>query len=236
MSSSNHQWKMLPYCPNNWCTIVSVDNILTTVGRVSLSPSNELYSFIDDQWVECFPPMPTGRWNPAAVFANNTLIVAGGGNASHLLTTVEILNTVNRQWSSVISLPMEMRVPSITICGDYVYIHPHTTNQEKNSIYKCLLKQLVQYRTEATWEKMTSLPVSYSSLVTINDHVLAVGGEEAHNHATINIYQYIDTLWTVIGHMKSPRSAPATTVLPGNKLMVVGGFCAEKKCEIATLT
>ncbi len=31
-----------------------------------------------NKWVEHFPPMPTGRWRPGAVYANNTLVVAGG--------------------------------------------------------------------------------------------------------------------------------------------------------------
>ena len=233
----NNQWNNLRSCPNKYCTIVSVDNRLTTVGGGSLSLSNKLYSYRNNQWVEHFPPMPTNRYNPAAVYTNNTLVVAGGRNKDSLsLTTVEILNTANKQWSSVSSLPVGMYRPSATICGDYVYIHSRAKNQEKNSEYKCSLEQLVQSQPSSTiWEKITLLPVSWSSLVTVNDHLLAVGGDEA-NDRTSNIYQYINTSWAVVDHMTSPRLIPLTAVLPGNKLMVVGGYGANSKCELATIT
>ncbi len=233
---SDNQWNKLPSCPNNDCTIVSVDDMLTTVGGGLVFSSNELHSYIDNQWVKHFPPMPTKRWYPTAVYTHNTLVVAGGENIVLLLTTVEILNNANRQWSSVSSLPVKMRDPSTTICGDYVYIHPCTDDQEKNSVYKCSLEQLVQSQPRsAIWEKITSLPVSYSSLVTVNGHLLAVSGKEA-NDRTMNIYQYINTSWTVVGQMTSSQSLPTTAVLPGNKLMVVGRSHALKQCEIATIT
>ncbi len=237
---SNNRWKLKKWnkllsCSNHYNPIVCVD-MLTTMRGGALSPSNKLYSYINNQWVEHFPPMATKRNNPAAVYTNKILVVAGGSNDGKLLTIVEILNTVNRQWSSVSPLPVGMSVASATICGDYVYIHPRTNNQDKNSVYKCSLEQLVQSQPSSTiWEKITSLPVSHSSLVTVNDHLLAVGGEEA-NDRTNNIYQYVNTSWTVVGHMTSPRLAPTTAVLPGNKLMVVGGRGAERKCELATIT
>ncbi len=232
----NSQWNKLPSCPNSYCTIVSVDDMLTTVGGGLLIASKKLYSYIKDQWVENFPPMPTKKYTPAAMYANNTLVVAGGINSGRELTTVEILNTVNRQWSSASSLPVGMDHPSATICGDFVYIHPRTNDQEKNSVYKCSLKQLVRYRPDLIiWEKITSLPVTRSSLVTVNGHLLAVGGEKVHR-PTKKIYQYINESWTVVGHMTSTRSTPLTAVLPGNKLMVVDGYGAPHTCELVTIT
>ncbi len=238
---NNNQWNELPSnrlnCYYTTC-IVSIDNILTTVGEWSLlSTSNNLYSYINNRWVEHFPPMLTKQSSPAAVYANNTLVVAGGNNSGRELTTVEILNTVNRQWSSVSSLPVGMNCPSATICGDFVYIHPHFIGKEKNSVYKCSLKQLVQSKpSSAIWKKVISLPVSSSSLVTVNGHLLAVGGQNTNDDLTFNIYQYINESWTVVGHMTSPRSKPLIAILPGNKLMVVGGHGEYRKCELATIT
>ncbi len=77
---SNNQWHELPRCPNKYFTIVSVDYMLTTVGGASVTQlySNKLYSYINNRWVEHFPPIPTGRWGPGAVYANNIFVVAGG--------------------------------------------------------------------------------------------------------------------------------------------------------------
>ncbi len=109
---SNNQWHKLPPCPNKYFTIVSVDDMLTTVGGSDTQPySNKLYSYINNKWVEHFPPMPTRRWGPGAVYANNTLVVAGGYCDSKNLNTVEILNTANMQWSIVSSLPVPTDQP-----------------------------------------------------------------------------------------------------------------------------
>ncbi len=230
---SNNQWHKVPQCPNSQFTIVSVDDMLTTVGGRSDTQlgSNKLYSYINNKWVAHFPPIPTGRWRPGAVYVNNTLVVVGGSFDS---ITVEILNTANMQWSIVASLPVPTDQPSTTICGDYVYIHPRTSDaQEKYSVYKCSLRQLTQSQpSSAIWEKISTLPVSKPTLVTFNGNLLAVGGRDSNGYKTKDIYQYNETSWTVISQMSTPRSLCLTAVLPGNKLMVVGGVGTSRKCEI----
>ena len=207
--------------------------MLTTVGGRSDTQlgSNKLYSYINNKWVAHFPPIPTGRWRPGAVYVNNTLVVVGGSFDS---ITVEILNTANMQWSIVASLPVPTDQPSTTICGDYVYIHPRTSDaQEKYSVYKCSLRQLTQSQpSSAIWEKIYTLPVSKPTLVTFNGSLLAVGGRDSNGYKTKDIYQYNETSWTVISQMSIPRSLCLTAVLPGNKLMVVGGVGTSRKCEI----
>ncbi len=235
---SNNQWHELPPCPNNNITIVSVDDMLTTVGGGSATQpySNKLYSYINNKWVEHFPPMPTERRGPGAVYANNTLVVAGGFGNSNYLNTVEILNTTNMRWSIVSSLLVPTDFLSTTICGDYVYMHSRTSDDQENySVYKCSLRQLTQSQpSSAIWEKIAPLPVCYSSLVTVNGHLLAVGGEDSNRDKTKDIYQYNMTSWIVISQMSTPRSSCRTATLPGNKLMVVGGVGAPKKCEIVS--
>ncbi|XP_064405302.1 probable serine/threonine-protein kinase kinX [Halichondria panicea] len=233
---SNNHWHELPLCPNTgYFTIVSVDDMLTTVGGVSSTQrySNKLYSYINNEWVKHFPPMPTGRWRSGAVYANNTLVVAGGYYL-RILNTVEILNTANMQWSIVSSLPVPTNHTSTTICGDYVYIHPRASDdQEKYSVYKCSLRQLTQSQPGSDiWENIAPLPVSYSSLVTVNGHLLAVGGRNIDDNN--EIYQYNETSWTVVSKMLTPRSVCYTAALPGNKLMAVGGDDTWRKCEIVT--
>ncbi|XP_064405234.1 probable serine/threonine-protein kinase drkD [Halichondria panicea] len=237
---SNKQWHKLPPCTNTYFTIVSVNDMLTTVGGQSDTQrySNIFYSYIKNKWVKHFPPMPTGRRRPGAVYANNTLVVAGGLCDSKKIATVEILNTSNMRWSIVSSLPVLTNQPSTAICGDYVYIHPQTSDgQEKYSVYKCSLSQLTESQpSSAIWEKIATLPVCWSSLVTVNGHLLAVGGWNSNRDNTTDIilYQHNMTTWTVVSQMSTPRSLCLTAALPGNKLMVVGGDGALRKCAVAT--
>ena len=244
---SNNQWYNLQLCPNKYFTIVSVDDMLTTVGGGSADTqrynSNKLYRYINNkaEWVEHFPPMPTSRLIPGAVYANNTLVVAGGFFDFNSLTTVEILNTANMQWSTAASLPVPTEHPSTTIYREYVYIHPRTSDdQDKCSVYKCSLRQLTQSQSNSAiiWEKIAPMPVSHSSLVTANGHLLAVGGWNSNSDATKDIYQYNMISWTADSQMPTPRALCLTAALPGNKLMVVGGDQDDtfKQCEIATVT
>ncbi len=235
---SNNQWYKLPPCPNKEFTIVSVDDMLTTVGGWSDTQkySNKLYTYFNNKWDEHFAPMPTGRRRPRAVYDNNTLVVTGGRCDPKYLNTVEILNTANMQWSIVSSLPVPTDNPSTTICGDYVYMHPRTSDaEEKYSVYKCSLRQLIRSQpSSAIWEKISLLPIYYSSLITINGHLLAVGGLDSKGDNTKDIYQYNETSWIVISQMSISRAACLTAALPGNKLMVVGGDRTERKCETIT--
>ena len=51
------------------------------------------------------------------------MIAAGGcGDGGRIVTTVEILDTELRQWSSAASLPHPMSQASITVCEDLLYL------------------------------------------------------------------------------------------------------------------
>ena len=76
------------------------------------------------------------------------------------------------------------------------------------------------------WELIASLRVRSSTLVTVDGHLLAVGGKSSEDSdPTRIIYEYIpDTnTWQVVSQMKTGRSRCAAALLPDNKLMVVGG-------------
>jgi len=165
----NQQWSTLPKHPIENFTIVNVENKLITVGGEEfILYSNKLYSYEDGKWIEDLPPMPTKRWTPGAVYTNKTLLVVGGVNGGWL-STVEILNTTSRLWSSVSSLPFTTDQPSICIHSDHIYIHQGITStySEQHSVYKCSVATLVQSRLKSrVWKRIASLPVRYSTLTS----------------------------------------------------------------------
>ncbi len=237
-------------------TIVSIGNKLIAVGgkkeRRGISKqeySNTLHSYAlgDDQGNKdaCLPPMPTKRCYPAAVYAENMLVVAGGETTGQNPSPkVEILNTASRQWSEVSSLPKGMFAPSAIFCNSQVYVHARIGN---NEVYTCSLKKLVESKpADSVWKKITSLPLHYSSLVTVNGQVLAVGGREAivtKPQRYYTIYEYSGGNWSLLSRVDStpreallsqvnstPREAAHTAAVPfnfdgspGYKLIVMGG-------------
>ena len=101
------------------------------------------------------------------------------------------------------------------------------------------MKSLLLAENQPVWHKITDLPVKASSSVTLNGQLLAVGGI-ADEKDSNNIYAYNTgtNSWEVISHMPTRRCWCLVAVLPGNKLMVVGGETDNvdtDKVEIAEL-
>ena len=237
-----HQMCTIAKNPNGHFTMVTIYGMLTSVGGSDYgwfrtTHSNKLYSLIDRKWVEHFPPMPTKRGSPVVVYTNNILVVAGGMAEKSLNTTVEILATEMRQWSTVSPLPFSVFDVSATVYEDHVYISDDGII--RSSLLKCSLTSLIQSKPETSiWETIDP-PVFASTLATVNGHLLAIGGKETGLglYKTKNVHRYnpATNLWEVISQMSVARCDCLTAVLPGNKLLVVGGCLVRDKFEIATL-
>jgi len=207
------------------------------------------------KWVEHFPPMPTKRFGAAAVCSGKSLVVAGGDSTS-LLNIVEVMDTETLQWSTASSLPFALKYASGTICQDLIYLLGDDDSKKPRSVLACSMADLLQscqsqslgarlkktLTVQAVWHHVANLSVRSSSCVTLCRQLLAVGGCDCNfkNCATaIRQYNPATNSWEVISHMPTARSNPLVAVLPGNKLMVVGGYTGGRgttdKVEIATL-
>ena len=234
----------------------------------SLNDTNKLLSLVgDSKWVEQLPCMPTKRSLTASVCSGKTLVVIGGSSGSVLsgwrgglmLKTVELLDIVSLQWFIASELPHPLTRASATVCGDNLYLvgGHHVEDGPSKSVLTCSLSALVQSakpamlggrsekafsQTEQVWRAVASLPVTGSTCTSLNGQLIAVGGWDSHNKKTTNsVYAYDPTTdrWDVISTMPTARRECLVAVLPGNQLMVVGGYtdsqCNETdKVEVAT--
>ena len=102
------------------------------------------------------------------------------------------------------------------------------------SVLTCSLSSLLQPNTDyeedagncPVWHSIADLPVNYSTCVVLNGQLLAVGGRDLNKMKDTNgIYAYNieNDSWEIIDYMPTPRYMCLATVLPGHKLMVVGG-------------
>ena len=260
--SEKQMWSSLPQCPYAYCSLAVVNGLLTAIGG---DITSQLFSLTDERkWVEHFPPMPTKRYSVAAVRSGKSLVVAGGGNRNdRALNTVEVMDTKTLQWSIARSLPFALRFASATICQDRIYLLGYNLSKEPRSVLACSMAYLLQscrspslgarlMRTltlQAVWHRVAHLPVQYSSCATLCAQLLAVGGIDdvggrddifIRDHTTaIHQYNPATNTWEVISHMPMAQSCTLVTVLPGNKLMVVGGgtdgSIETDEVEIATL-
>ena len=243
--ATTDSWSQLPDCVKEYSSITVINGRLTTVGG---DESNELFSLTGEgssrRWTKEYPPMPTKRWCTTSLCIGATLIVAGGiGDGGAVLSTVEVMNTENHQWSTAADLPQPMYLASATVYGDRIYMLGGFDEGfiATKSVYTCSVSALLQScfpsslvaklkRTSlsdkaSVWRQVADLPVIRSTCESFHGRLLAIGGRDDSLKATTAVYEYSSTSnsWEVMSHMTTGRFRCFTAVLPNNQLMVVGG-------------
>ena len=249
--SQGQLWGQLPDCPSRHSALVMADDKLTTIGGWDqhYRPTNSLASLTgegkDSKWMELFPRMPTARYHLAAVCRGRNVIAAGGyGDGGRIVTTVEILDTELRQWSSAASLPHPMWAASITVCADLLYLlggydqnSRHTLSVLTSSITDLLHQQQETANQPKVWRQTADAPYYASTAVSVGGQLLAIGGYDEKLKDTSGIVAYDPTSdsWQDMGHMPTPRWHPLVAVLPSNQLIVAGGYGGRTKVEIGNV-
>ena len=246
--SQGQLWQRLPSCHSTNSALVMANNKLTTVGgSQDGGPTNSLASLTgegkDSKWAELFPQMPTARFCPAAVCRGRNVIAAGGHAGGRRLSTVEILDTDLRQWSSAASLPHPMIWASITVCGDLLYLlggfdeKGRTLSVLTSSITDLLHQQQETANQPAVWRQAADAPYYGSTAVSVGGQLLAIGGQdEALKKASaIVAYDPTSDSWQDMGHMTTPRCCSLVALLPSNELIVAGGIGGFTKVEIGNV-
>ena len=253
-------WNRLPNCQYKATTLVVANGVLTAVGgwNSSANATSKLLSLVGEgKWVEQLPCMPTKRFNTAAVCSGKTLMVIGGQSDGGSLKTVELLDIDSVQWFIASELPHPLSSASATVCGDNLYlVGGYDKSNATKSVLTCSLNALVQpakpttlggrsekafSQTEQVWREVASLPVTRSTCASLNGQLIAVGGWDSDRKTTNSAYAYDPTTdrWDIISTMPTARHSCLVAVLPGNQLVVVGGFTGgdssvTDKVEVAT--
>ena len=70
------------------------------------------------------------------------------------------------------------------------------------------------------------LPVLYSTAVSLGNHLVVVGGCGSDYKPTTAVRMYNQTTesWEIAGRLGTPRERCFALALPGNKLLVAGGY------------
>ena len=250
-NSDTEEWSALPECPRTDFTLTVITGLVTAVGGSKIFVSNTLFSLVEDgrrrrrKWVEHFPRMPTKCKLAGVVCSGKALVVAGGqGEWLTPLTTVQVMNTDTLTWSTASSLPYPFYGGSATVCGDRVYLVGGIVPKGylTTTVLSCSLSALLQSLTERTkdhqvWFTLASTPMFYSTTTTLNERLLAVGGiTRQYPHFSeprlmysnaIYLYNPVTNFWEITARFTTARYNCLAVVLPGNKLMVVGGAIGE---------
>ena len=205
----------------------------------------------DRKWAECLPRMPTKRSQTAAVVSEGkSLVVAGGLGRERELDVVEVLDTETRQWFTANNLPHPLCNASGAVCNSQLYFLGGRERSENPSksvfmcrmpalLHTCRTKALGRLKrswstaSEGVWNRVSDTPSFCSTPAVLLNRLLAVGGQELDENSKrndIHSYNPATDCWEFVNAIGNPRSHCLTAVLPGNKLMAVGGFRQGGKC------
>ena len=160
---------------------------------------------------------------------------------------VEMLDTESEQWYTLASLPHATTDLSISLCQGHLYLLGGWSSQDRTkSVLTCHLQTLLRKAkislgpstssrsspSQDVWQQAADVPAYGStSAVLFNTALVAVGGFDDSETPTDEVYGYepSNDSWHVIGHLSQARYQAVAATLPGNRLMVVGGYNIEYK-------
>ena len=234
-------WSTLPDCAHTDFGLAIVNQLVTAVGgdRSHSKPTNILLSLVrGNRWSHYFPPMPTKRFEPAVACSNHLLVVAGGKTelGGGRLCTVEVMDTITRQWHSAGDLPVAVSGMSMSIAGENIYLLGGFDERgASTSVFTCTLSALRRsfrprslravLRSRTIWQAADDIPVYYSTCTSLDEKLIAVGGLDSHRRPTAAVRRYdaASNSWHVIGKMPTARYDCLVSILSGNRLIIVGG-------------
>ena len=235
------EWCRLPDNPNGGFSLAVIDGLLTSVGgwNSHYVDTNTLFSLTGEgekkQWSEVFHAMPTPRSLTACITTELAVVVTGGEAKGKDLATVEVMDINTKQWTTVCPLPQKLLSLSAIVCGDSLYLAGGITGSK--SVFTYSLPDHWQTQTLGSrirrtltrsnvWKEIRSLPVTHSTLVSFEGHLLAIGGDKDSGSPTTDVYKYDSNndSWHVIRQMKNKRSWCFAVTLPEERLIVVGGW------------
>ena len=173
-----------------------------------------------EEWKEdAIPPMPTRRSGVSAVGYDKVLLVAGGRDDNFQdMKTVELYQL--GQWRSTTPLPRPCSFMSSTVMGSHVVF---AGGREQGREVYCCSVDTIKSKT-LQWERLADAPLEYSTIITLNGVLLAIGGRTGSSESAAMFGFSVHTRsWHHFFNLPLPLSRTSTAVIPTGQIVAVGG-------------
>ena len=236
-SPTDNRWSTLPPAPVRRFGIGELNGQLVIVGGKTrhdvVTGKVHMFEKSSQKWEESIPPMPTARHNPAAVFSQPSCLTVVGGRDQHgtSLSDVEIFIPQTSQWHNTSPAPSPLSHMTTTVIHNKCFL---TQYDNSTKVYQlCVSVHLatttgssVTPQVTTEWKYLPKLPHQWFALGSLNDCLLAVGGQGEWNEliSTVQCYSPITNTWERVGVLPEPRYRCSTALLPTTgELLVMGG-------------
>ena len=230
----SEKWATLPPYRAHHFGMTNINNQLVLVGGYEKHSSIKLlgaWRAESKEWTHPYPEMPTAHSRCSAVTYNQWLVVAGG-KLDHL-SSVEIMDTINKQWYTGPPTPTEWISMKTATVGDMCYFMGGYTTFGDNKVYSvslsALTSQLLNPKSATKgkgqiWKEVSGLQVSRATPLSINGSLLALGGWKNHELVTeIHLYQPETGEWVKVGDLL-PQHYQCTSVMISDREILVAGW------------
>ena len=238
---SSGKWAVLPpYRAWGFAMTVINNQLVLVGGRLE----HENYSKVlgvwraeSKEWTHPYPHMSTARSWCSAVVYNEWLVVAGGyENGTMSLSSVEVMNTVTKQWYAAPPTPTPWAEMKTAIVGDACYFMGGFTGIDLATVvYSVSLPALISQlfsqgsgkkgRQHQIWKEILGLETTLSTPLSISGSLLAVGGKDKGRKAVtvIHLYQPDTGEWVKVGELRTPRYQCTCAMITDREMVVAGG-------------
>ena len=228
------EWATLPPYKTHFFGMTVIDNQLVLVGGIEVGGARSkvlgAWKAASKEWVHPYPDMPTARFSCSAVTYKEWLVVAGGySEKGDHSTSVIVMNTSNKQWSTAPPLPMGWTEMKAAIVGDMCYFMGGFINGATKKVLSVSLPALISQlnhskRGMKIWKEISELDVIQPAPLSINGSLFALGGwRDGKDLPTIQLYQPETRKWLKVGDLSHPRSLCTSAMINDREVMVVGG-------------
>ena len=254
-------WSKLPFhdsCEMYGFTLAISNSKVHTIGGTWVKDgkveeySNKVFSLDDDlKWCNTLPPLNIGRGHATSTSFDSFILGAGGWGRNGQLSSVEMLNSSQSSstWWEVCDLLLKSRLMECTVTHDELFIGcgfgtEYTVYTSKLSAVKESLNVHKDSESSASpesfWQPLPITPLRWSGLVSVNNCLLTVGGDDNGNkpHSSVHFYNCYKKTWSKVSVFSKSRQHPAIVVsIFENKqeLFVLGGYGADTSVESCEL-
>ena len=228
----SYRWHTLPPYSARGFAMTTINNKLILVGGKHHNTKVDqlgVWKTDSNQWTCPFPAMPTPRYSPSATSYKHWLVVAGGRRKG-LLSTVEVFDIDNKQWSTAPSTPMPRIRMKSTIIGDTWYLMggTHVLRTGTTDVYSVSLEALVSHSASDSskiWNKIAPLNCYCSSPLSLEGSLLALGGWDPKKECLVSTIQHYvpeTNTWVPAGELPHPLQTH-TCIITAGRLHMFGG-------------
>ena len=237
-----NEWKVLPFYRAAEFAMVCFLNQLVLVGGLD-PPTGTVIDYIAvfdqsvNKWIYPYSPLNIPRYDSTVISSNQNIIVAGGWNCTKQRTaSVEVFDYSSNMWFVADSLPIARSAAKSSMLGNTLFIMGGFDDIKSfKTVHKVAFNELInkaknakdsEMQQDPLWETIEMTPLGRCGAVSIQRHLLAVGGydQQGRSSSSVHLYQSNTQGWVKIGDLPSAQHGSTCSVLPNGEFLVIGGF------------